>query len=122
MNATLEKQINKMTLEELVELHDAAGKLIKNFQKDRRKELQKQFKEMAAQAGFSLSEVVGGRGAAAAAAVVSVEGKRRNYKPKYQNPANPSQTWTGLGMKPRWVRDHLAEGKSIDDLRIPDAE
>ena len=29
--------------------------------------------------------------------------KRAAVKPKYRNPANPSQTWAGRGAKPAWI-------------------
>lgn len=35
----------------------------------------------------------------------------------YRNPANPAETWTGRGRKPRWVLDWLEAGKSLDDLQ-----
>ena len=47
--------------------------------------------------------------------------QRRTYPkvhPKYQNPDNPSQTWTGRGKAPGWISKILTAGKSIDDLRI----
>jgi DNA-binding protein H-NS len=47
---------------------------------------------------------------------------RRRYpevRPKYQNPDNPSQTWTGRGRTPRWVTQMLETGKRIEDLLIP---
>jgi DNA-binding protein H-NS len=47
--------------------------------------------------------------------------KRRSYpkvKPKFQNPERPSETWAGRGKQPRWVRQLLQAGRSIDDLRI----
>jgi DNA-binding protein H-NS len=37
---------------------------------------------------------------------------------KFQNPLQPSQTWAGRGITPRWVREMLDAGKSLDDLRI----
>jgi DNA-binding protein H-NS len=46
---------------------------------------------------------------------------RRSYPkvlPKYRNPAPPHQTWAGRGRQPRWVRELLSAGKTIDDLRI----
>jgi DNA-binding protein H-NS len=46
---------------------------------------------------------------------------RRPYprvSPKFQNPMQPSQTWSGRGKQPRWVGSLLATGKTIDDLRI----
>ena len=38
--------------------------------------------------------------------------------PKFRNPEPPHQTWFGRGHQPRWVRELLAAGKSLDDLRI----
>jgi DNA-binding protein H-NS len=49
--------------------------------------------------------------------------ERRHYSripPKYRNPANPYQTWTGRGRTPLWVKRLRMEGKSIEDLRIPE--
>ena len=46
---------------------------------------------------------------------------RRPYAkvhPKFRNPKPPHQTWSGRGHQPRWVRELLAAGKSLDDLRI----
>ena len=46
---------------------------------------------------------------------------RRPYPkvlPKFRNPKPPHQTWSGRGHQPRWVRELLAAGKSLDDLRI----
>ena len=45
---------------------------------------------------------------------------RRGYKvkPKYRNPENPSQTWAGRGLKPKWFRAALAGGRKEKDLLI----
>jgi DNA-binding protein H-NS len=45
---------------------------------------------------------------------------RRGYKvkPKYRNPADPSQTWAGRGLKPKWFRAALAGGRKEKDLLI----
>ncbi|WP_372604788.1 H-NS family nucleoid-associated regulatory protein [Actibacterium sp.] len=53
--------------------------------------------------GFSLAELTG---AAAPAA------------PKYRNPENTDQTWTGRGRKPGWVAAHLAAGGALDELAV----
>lgn len=37
---------------------------------------------------------------------------------KYQNPANPSQQWSGRGRQPAWVKAWIASGKPIDETRI----
>ena len=38
--------------------------------------------------------------------------------PKYANPADKTQTWTGKGRKPAWVNEHLEAGKPLEDLEI----
>ena len=49
------------------------------------------------------------------------EGARRPYPPvlpKYKNPKNPSETWSGRGKQPRWLKAQLRAGKKLDDLLI----
>jgi DNA-binding protein H-NS len=46
---------------------------------------------------------------------------RRPYPkvfPKYQNPKNPTETWSGRGRQPRWLSPQLRSGKKLDDFRI----
>jgi DNA-binding protein H-NS len=46
---------------------------------------------------------------------------RRPYPqvlPKYRNPAEPSETWSGRGKQPRWLTAQLRSGKKLDDFRI----
>ncbi len=38
--------------------------------------------------------------------------------PKYRNPANPAQTWSGRGKRPHWFTDALKAGKKEKDLAI----
>lgn len=38
--------------------------------------------------------------------------------PKYRNPANPTQTWSGRGKRPHWFNDALKAGKKEKDLAI----
>ena len=48
--------------------------------------------------------------------------ERRHYSrvpAKYRNPEKPSQTWSGRGRTPMWIKRLRMEGKSIEDLRIP---
>lgn len=39
-------------------------------------------------------------------------------KPKYANPMNPSETWSGRGRTPAWVKELLDQGYTMDDLLI----
>lgn len=47
--------------------------------------------------------------------------RRRPYPkvvPKFQNPAQPAQTWAGRGKQPLWFSEMIKAGKTVDDLRI----
>jgi DNA-binding protein H-NS len=47
--------------------------------------------------------------------------ERRPYPavlPKFRNPDDPSQTWTGRGKQPRWLTAKLRSGKMVDEFRI----
>ncbi|GLQ47665.1 DNA-binding protein [Dyella lipolytica] len=60
--------------------------------------------------GYTFEDVFGG-----------VRGKRRStgsVAPKYRNPADPEQTWSGRGKRPRWFNDALKAGKKEKDLAI----
>ena len=48
--------------------------------------------------------------------------KRSNLHPKFQNPDEPSQTWCGRGRPPKWISGLLAAGKTMQDLRILEAD
>jgi DNA-binding protein H-NS len=51
--------------------------------------------------------------------------RRRPYppvKPKFRNPGNPAETWSGRGRRPRWVVEQLRSGKRMEDLQIQGAE
>ena len=37
---------------------------------------------------------------------------------QYRNPDDQWQTWNGKGRKPKWVKDWLDQGGSLDDLEV----
>ncbi|WP_027578184.1 H-NS histone family protein [Bradyrhizobium sp. Ai1a-2] len=46
---------------------------------------------------------------------------RRPYPkvvPKYRNPKNPGETWSGRGKQPRWLAKRLGAGSKLDDFLI----
>lgn len=50
--------------------------------------------------------------------------ERRPYppvRPKYRNPKNPGETWSGRGRLPRWLRPQLRGGRKLDDFLIDQA-
>lgn len=45
-------------------------------------------------------------------------GSRGTVAPKYRNPDNPSETWAGRGLKPRWLAAALKAGGKLEDFAI----
>jgi DNA-binding protein H-NS len=51
-------------------------------------------------------------------------GKRRTrrpypkVKPKYRNPKNQSETWSGRGKKPHWVRELVKAKRNLNEFAI----
>jgi DNA-binding protein H-NS len=43
---------------------------------------------------------------------------RGSVPPKYRDPAEPSQTWSGRGRKPKWVLEREAEGRALESMLI----
>ena len=46
---------------------------------------------------------------------------RRAYPPvlpKFVNPTNPLERWSGRGKRPHWVTKQLDAGRSLKDMRI----
>jgi DNA-binding protein H-NS len=51
--------------------------------------------------------------------------ERRKYPrvlPKYQNPNEPSETWSGRGKQPRWLKAALKTGHTIEEFVIGNIE
>ncbi len=45
---------------------------------------------------------------------------REGRGPRYRNPQNSAETWTGRGAMPGWVRGALDRGLSLEELEIAD--
>ena len=54
--------------------------------------------------------------------VIGPNRPRRVYPkilPKYQNPKNPAEKWSGRGKQPHWVKAQLKAGKKLEGFLIP---
>jgi DNA-binding protein H-NS len=45
-------------------------------------------------------------------------GPRGSVAPKFRNPENPSETWAGRGLRPRWLVAALKSGKKLEDFAV----
>jgi len=118
-------QLSKASDKELQQAAAAVKAELVRRESSNKAELLKKVKKLAAEAGVSISDLLGkpARGGAAktprAPKKASAAGKPRGKVPaKYRNPANASQTWTGRGRQPLWVAEAIGSGKSLDALLI----
>lgn len=103
------KALEKMTLQELEAHQKEVAATIKGYEKKRRSECLAELKAVAKKHGFTLDDFTGGKPKSAS---------KSKGVAKFANPADPSQTWTGRGRQPNWVKEALAKGKSLDQMAI----
>ena len=105
--------LNAMSLADLKSLEKKLTKAIAKFEEREKKRALSALRAEARKMGFSLSDLTG------------LEEKPRKPRkspgkvaPKYANPSDKSQTWTGRGRRPVWVSEALEAGKRLEDLTI----
>ena len=101
--------LDSMSLKELKDLQSQVTRTIASYEERKKKQALTELEEKARQMGFSLAELTGG--------AVKTR-KRAPATPKYANPADKTDTWSGRGRKPRWFDAALKAGKSPEDLAI----
>lgn len=100
-------ELADMSRAELVKLRDEVEQALSTLDQRRKTDAKKAAEEAARQFGFSLGELVGGE-----------KSRRNSGTAKYRNPANPSQTWSGRGRQPGWIKEGLSGGKQLSDYAI----
>lgn len=114
------KPLSRKQLERLRSDVDKA--LVRLAEKDKKAALAAA--EKAAQAhGFSLADLAGVKAPATRAKAAKPAAKGNNdgrakVLPKYRNPNNPDEAWSGRGRKPKWVEAHLASGGTLEQIAI----
>ena len=100
-----EIDLDGLSLKELKQLQKQVAKAISTFEDRKKKEALAALEAKAAEMGVSLSDLTTGKGGKISA-------------PKYQNPDDPTQTWTGRGRKPGWFAQALERGTSPEEMLI----
>ena len=101
--------LDKMSEKELTDLRTQVDRALSSGRTRRRAEARRAAEDAASKHGFSLGELLGDGGGRA--------GKTK-APPKYRNPADASQTWSGRGRQPGWLKEGMAKGKSMSDFAI----
>jgi DNA-binding protein H-NS len=104
-------KLNEMSRKDLEKLAAEVQKALKAVEAAEKKMALEAAKKAAAEYGFSLSEITQTTGRTAA----SAKAKR---PPKYFNPKDKSQTWSGSGRQPFWFKDALKAGTDPSKMEI----
>ncbi len=121
-------ELNNLSVDELQELSKRLARELKakEIQKEKdshkkereeRREVMKKVRELMSVHKLTVDELQVSRAKRAAKG----EGRKSASKspPKYRNPADHTQTWTGKGRKPGWLLSALERGDSLDTMVIP---
>ena len=105
-----EFQLDKMSVKELMALEVELQAAIVARKHDERVEVKEKLQALAEKSGFSVDELFG-------------KGRRSNggkgtVAPKYRNPANSSETWTGRGRMPLWIKALTDKGAKREKFLI----
>lgn len=113
----MKPDLKSMTRKELEKLKADVDKALARVANKEKKAALAAAQKAAAAHGFSLAEITGQE---------PVEKKTRKTKPgpkkpsvpRYRNPENADQTWTGKGRQPDWFKSAVAAGKAPEQLEI----
>ena len=117
MKATKKWDIEGMTTDEMWRLHVEIGQLLSVRLVSEKRELEKRLAQLRRESDVPQKEPASPR--------QGTSRERRKYPrvlPKYQNPDEPTETWSGRGKQPRWLTAALKTGHTIDDFVINSVE
>jgi DNA-binding protein H-NS len=101
-------------LEELWSLHEQITRVLSAKITTQKQELEERLRQLNV-GRVAAGAVAIGRGTS------GTTRQRRKYPrvlPKYQNPSEPAETWSGRGKQPRWLVSALKAGGKIEDFKI----
>lgn len=103
----------KLSLNDLLAQKAALEKQIAETQRAERADAVAQVRALMAQYGLTLADI-GSKGASAPKRAAGAGGK---VAAKYRNPAT-GDTWSGRGLKPKWLAAALAAGRTLADFAL----
>jgi DNA-binding protein H-NS len=100
--------LKTMSIDKLMKLKDQVEAALASKVTEQRRALESELSKLGRfQGGAGRGKSAPGRG-----------GARGTVAPKYRNPENPTETWAGRGLKPRWLTAAIKGGKKPDDFLI----
>ena len=107
--------LDAMSVDEMWKLHEQIGQLLSVRLTSEKRELEKRLAHLRREHEMNH----------ASTEVSSGPRERRKYPrvyPKYRNPDEPSETWSGRGKQPRWLVAALKSGNKLEEFAISRAE
>jgi DNA-binding protein H-NS len=99
------QQLKSMSLDRLMALRDKVDALLKSKVVNERRTLEAELSKLTRfNGGAGRTKLGNSRGG--------------TVPPKYRNPDNPSETWAGRGLKPRWLAAAIKAGKKLEHFSI----
>jgi DNA-binding protein H-NS len=120
-------KLEGMTVSQLVQLRDKIQTALSEKIQAEREELQRKISELSSFEGAAgiAAPSVSRAGRAARRAVGRPRGngkthslKGRTVDPKYRDSANPTQTWAGRGLAPKWLTAYEQQGRKREEFLI----
>ena len=101
--------LNQLSETELQSLLENAGRALKERQYSKRKEVIAQIKDLAASIGVNVEIQETGK---------KLDRRSAAVPSRYRNPNDATQTWTGRGLKPKWMKALIDAGHSASEFEI----
>ena len=98
--------LDTLSVAELDKLKYSVEHAINNRKQTELVDVRRKLDELVENSGFTLQEIL------------EAKSVRKPVQPKYRNPENSENTWTGRGRRPVWVEQSLSAGKTLEDLLI----
>ena len=105
--------LTTMDLSQLLKLTGQVNAALEAKREEEKPQVLEKIRMLTEQAGLSADEVsshLTGRAPKRAGPA--------KVKPKYRDPANPANLWSGRGKRPKWLTAHLEAGGTLEECLI----
>ncbi|OYW53635.1 MAG: hypothetical protein B7Y80_15145 [Hyphomicrobium sp. 32-62-53] len=114
--------IDNLSYDELIALKAKIEKALEAKKSAHVGQVRAQIHAQLEKAGLSVAEVLGHAAPSfAPASLKRGPSKGSKVAAKFRNPKKPEQTWSGRGLKPRWLQEALDRGQKLETFRIKGA-
>ena len=111
--------LDGMSVDEMWRLHEEISRVLSVRLTSERRELEKRLAQLGRE-----KEIRRPLQSETSSTDVKPHFAKRKYPrvyPKYRNPKEPSETWSGRGKQPRWLAAALNAGHTIEEFLLSDA-